>query len=82
MATELNPQSAPAQAPGPHQIVVVGGGAGGLELATRLGDKLGKRGRAQITPDAMRRNPMRTSPSSQLFPSMPIPQGNHAQPAD
>jgi NADH dehydrogenase len=32
-----------------HQIVVVGGGAGGLELATRLGNKLGKRGRAQVT---------------------------------
>lgn len=30
------------------RIVVVGGGAGGLELATRLGDKLGKRGAAQI----------------------------------
>ncbi len=35
--------------PGLHQIVIVGGGAGGLELATRLGDKLGKRGRAAIT---------------------------------
>jgi NADH dehydrogenase len=34
---------------GLHQIVIVGGGAGGLELATRLGDKLGKRGRAAIT---------------------------------
>ena len=33
----------------PHRIVVVGGGAGGLELATRLGDSLGKRGTAQIT---------------------------------
>src|SRR5215510_6050388 len=32
-----------------HQIVIVGGGAGGLELATRLGDKLGKRGTAAIT---------------------------------
>jgi NADH dehydrogenase len=32
-----------------HRIVVVGGGAGGLELATRLGDKLGKRGRASVT---------------------------------
>lgn len=32
-----------------HQIVIVGGGAGGLELATRLGKRLGKRGRAQIT---------------------------------
>jgi len=36
--------------PGPkHRIVVVGGGAGGLELATRLGDSLGKRGHADIT---------------------------------
>jgi len=32
-----------------HRIVVVGGGAGGLELATRLGDKLGRRGKADIT---------------------------------
>lgn len=32
----------------PH-IVVVGGGAGGLELAVRLGKKLGKTGRATIT---------------------------------
>ena len=32
-----------------HEIVIVGGGAGGLELATRLGDKLGKKGRANIT---------------------------------
>src|SRR6478735_12554905 len=31
------------------RIVVVGGGAGGLELATSLGDRLGKRGRAQVT---------------------------------
>jgi NADH dehydrogenase len=34
---------------GLHQIVVVGGGAGGLELVTRLGDRLGRRGRAAIT---------------------------------
>src|SRR4029450_7304863 len=33
-----------------HRIVIVGGGAGGLELATRLGDSLGKRGRADVTP--------------------------------
>jgi NADH dehydrogenase len=33
----------------PHRIVVVGGGAGGLELVTRLGDKLGRRGKADIT---------------------------------
>ncbi len=34
---------------GPHRIVIVGGGAAGIELATRLGDRLGKRGRADIT---------------------------------
>ena len=33
----------------PHRIVVVGGGAGGLELATKLGDRFGKRGRATVT---------------------------------
>jgi NADH dehydrogenase len=33
----------------PHRIVVVGGGAGGLELVTRLGNRLGKRGKAHIT---------------------------------
>jgi NADH dehydrogenase len=33
----------------PHHIIVVGGGAGGLELATRLGDRLGRRKRASIT---------------------------------
>src|SRR5688572_10605712 len=32
-----------------HRIVIVGGGAGGLELATRLGRTLGKRGQASIT---------------------------------
>ena len=32
-----------------HHVVVVGGGAGGLELATRLGRTLGKRKRARIT---------------------------------
>jgi NADH dehydrogenase len=32
-----------------HRIVIVGGGAGGLELATRLGDTLGRSGRARIT---------------------------------
>ena len=34
---------------GLHRIVVVGGGAGGLELATRLGDKLGRKGKAHVT---------------------------------
>ena len=33
----------------PNHIVIVGGGAGGLELATKLGDSLGKSGRARIT---------------------------------
>src|SRR6202162_4880111 len=32
-----------------HRIVIVGGGAGGLELATRLGDKLGKGNKAHVT---------------------------------
>jgi NADH dehydrogenase len=35
--------------PPPHRIVIVGGGAAGLELATRLGDTLGKRRTAEIT---------------------------------
>ncbi|MBV8681956.1 MAG: NAD(P)/FAD-dependent oxidoreductase, partial [Caulobacteraceae bacterium] len=34
---------------GAHRIVVVGGGAGGLELVTRLGDTLGRSGAAQVT---------------------------------
>jgi NADH dehydrogenase len=34
---------------GLHRIVIVGGGAGGLELATRLGDKLGRRRQALVT---------------------------------
>jgi NADH dehydrogenase len=32
-----------------HHIVIVGGGAAGLELATRLGNSLGRHGKAQIT---------------------------------
>ena len=31
------------------RIVVVGGGAGGLELVTQLGDRLGRRGKAEVT---------------------------------
>jgi NADH:quinone reductase (non-electrogenic) len=38
-----------APKPTRHRIVIVGGGAGGLPLAARLGDKLGRRGRAEIT---------------------------------
>lgn len=32
-----------------HHIVVVGGGAGGLELVTSLGRKLGRKGKARVT---------------------------------
>lgn len=50
---EMNPATAKVMPMGadsglPH-IIVVGGGAGGLELATRLGDKLGKKGKAKIS---------------------------------
>jgi NADH:ubiquinone reductase (H+-translocating) len=41
--------SVSARGDGLHRVVVVGGGAGGLELATRLGDTLGKRNRAHVT---------------------------------
>ena len=40
------PDDAPGR--GLHRIVVVGGGAGGLELVTRLGDKLGRRRLADV----------------------------------
>src|SRR5215831_1867672 len=33
----------------PHRIIVVGGGAAGLQLVTRLGDTLGRRGDADVT---------------------------------
>ena len=47
---EVAPQAAaPPEYSGLHRVVIVGGGAGGLELATRLGDKLGRRGRAHVT---------------------------------
>ncbi len=32
-----------------HQVLIVGGGAGGMELATSLGDSLGKKKQAEIT---------------------------------
>ena len=51
--------SSPSDAVGPsrvwiadpslHHVVIVGGGAAGLELATKLGDSLGRPNRAQIT---------------------------------
>ena len=42
----LTPAAAPSGRP---RIVIVGGGAGGLSLATQLGNKLGKKGLAEIT---------------------------------
>ena len=35
--------------PRPHRIVIVGGGAGGLPLATKLGDRYGRRGAVAVT---------------------------------
>jgi NADH dehydrogenase len=57
--TDMEGRSATAQAPvdgkqarASHRVVIVGGGAGGLELATalgrRLGRRLGPRGRAEV----------------------------------
>jgi NADH:ubiquinone reductase (H+-translocating) len=34
---------------GKHRVVIVGGGAAGIELATALGNSLGRRGKADIT---------------------------------
>ena len=46
----VDPVASTLERPGAfHRVVVVGGGAGGLELATRLGDKLGKRNQAHVT---------------------------------
>lgn len=33
----------------PHHVVIVGGGAGGLELATKLGDRLARKGKIRVT---------------------------------
>jgi len=38
-----------ATKPDTHRIVIVGGGAAGLPLATKLGRRLGRRGRATVT---------------------------------
>lgn len=47
--TRVNTMAAAANPARPHRVVVVGGGAAGLELVTSLGNSLGKSGRAQIT---------------------------------
>ena len=49
MADAVRSRAATDDKAHPHRIVIVGGGAGGLELATQLGDKLGRRGQAEIT---------------------------------
>ena len=43
------PESRSPQDAGLHRVLIVGGGAGGLELATQLGDSLDRRGKADIT---------------------------------
>lgn len=48
-ATPANPSIVLNRQGDLHHIVVVGGGAGGLELATQLGHKLGRKGKAHIT---------------------------------
>ena len=47
--TSTPPVPESADEEGLHRVVVVGGGAAGLELVTRLGDRLGRRRRASIT---------------------------------
>src|SRR5271165_4473353 len=42
------PESRSAQEASLHRVLIVGAGAGGLELATRLGNTLGKRKKASI----------------------------------
>src|SRR3954447_22003618 len=50
-ASDAEAARAPASAvaAGLHRIVIVGGGAGGLVLATKLGDALGRRRKARVT---------------------------------
>src|SRR5258707_12635182 len=43
------PENRSAQESSMHRVLIVGGGAGGLELATPLGDSLGKREKASIS---------------------------------
>jgi NADH dehydrogenase len=43
------PESRQGQETSLHRVLIVGGGAAGLELATQLGDSLGRKGRASIS---------------------------------
>jgi NADH dehydrogenase len=53
--THVPPATAPTTRPraaettGLHRIVIIGGGAGGLVLATKLGHRLGRRNKAKVT---------------------------------
>ena len=47
--TALNQPNESFRAEALHRIVVVGGGAAGLELVTRLGDRLDRHRRASVT---------------------------------
>lgn len=49
MSTKLDIARTPGVPTGKPRIVVIGGGAGGLELVSRLARKLGRAGRAEIT---------------------------------
>ena len=44
----MNSRQPSAQQRPRHRVVIVGGGAGGLELATRLGNRWGRRGKVEI----------------------------------
>ena len=44
----MSPRGSTARGPNVHRVVIVGGGAGGLELATRLGRRQGRRGRMEV----------------------------------
>ncbi|CAG4921340.1 NAD(P)/FAD-dependent oxidoreductase [Paraburkholderia saeva] len=45
---KIDNHNRPSSQAAPHRIVIVGGGAGGLELATRLGNTVGRDGLARI----------------------------------
>ena len=49
MTADREEEKTPAQRAGLRQIVVVGGGAAGLQLVTKLGDRLGRWGTTEIT---------------------------------
>ena len=48
-AAQVTPATSGAEVAAAHRIVIVGGGAGGLVLASKLGNRLGRRGLARIT---------------------------------